>query len=356
MIGGIPFEKIRTWLAKNAWASPVFVIVLAIVSLGFRLAIAPLIQAPGLVSVLPLIVIIAYLAGPRWAYAALALNALLVWFFILPPAFTFVIPRKADLTDLALFAISGIAVIEFVRFLDRALKSAQAERQRAAALAAERQILMDELAHRTSNNFQMVSGMLLLARKAMTDPAAKRALTEASERVAAMGVVQRHLSQATGDGIELNGFLPLLCADLQKALGTKVVYAGQDLGAVSTRIISSLALVVQEFAANAVEHGSRPGFPVSVSVTLAKSGAGRGTIFVEDDGKGIFPGFDPAASGSLGLTLVQSFVQSIAGSLDIRNRPDGDGVVALVEFPLADLQALEPPLMENERLAAMHLA
>jgi two-component system, sensor histidine kinase PdtaS len=330
---GIPFEEARKWFASKPWASFVFVAALSILAVSLRAAIGPWIHGAEFVSFLPVVAAIAYLTGPNWAYFGLSLITALVW-GLLSSKLSLRLGVWGDPADLAIFVITGIAVIEFVRLLDRALDSLQKERRRAMRLAEQRQALINELAHRTSNNLQMVSAMLQLARRTMADPAAQRALTEASERIRAMAMVQRHLSQDKGAGIELGDFLPSLCADLQTALGVPIASSIERLPPLSSKVISALALAVQEFAANAVEHGSRPEAQMALTVRIEKSGRDHGILIVDDNGRGLPADFDLAAVKSLGLVLVRAFVQDLSGSFDIRNRPNGSGVVASVRFPL----------------------
>ncbi len=208
---------------------------------------------------MPFIVIIAYLTGPKCAYLSLGLIAVLVGGFALSSKLNLLAVARRDPADLALFAVAGVAVIEFVWLLDRALTNLKKERRTALAAVEQCQALMDELAHRTSNNFQMVSAMLHVANRTMTDPSAQRALAEASDRIRAMAMVQRHLSQDAGSGIDVSAFLPTLCADLEKALGVPIACSTQSLPPLSSKVISALALAVQELTANAVEHGAEAG-------------------------------------------------------------------------------------------------
>jgi two-component sensor histidine kinase len=332
--GDIPFEEAREWFSTKPLASCAFVAALSIIAVGLRVAISPWIEAAGFVSFLPFIVIIAYLTGPKWAYFGLGLIAVLVWGFALSPKLNLLAGARRDPADLALFAVAGVAVIEFVWLLERALTNLKKERRRALAAVEQRQALMDELAHRTSNNFQMVSAMLQLAKRTMTDPAAQKALAEASDRIHAMATVQRHLSRDGGSGIEVNAFLPTLCADLEKALSVPIACSTGSLPPLSSKAISALALAVQELTANAVEHGAEAGALTNLTVRLAKDGDDHGTLVVEDDGRGLPPDFDLATVRSLGLTLARSFVQDIQGDFDIRNRLGGGGVVATIRFPL----------------------
>jgi two-component sensor histidine kinase len=334
LLSDIPLEKTRDWFSARPLVACAFVVALSMTAVGLRVTISPWIEAAGFVSFLPFIVIIAYLLGPKWAYFGLALIAVLVWGFAFSAKLSLLAGAHRDPVDLVLFAVASVAAIEFVWLLDRALVNLKKERRRALAAVEQRQALMDELAHRTSNNFQMVSAMLQLAKRTMTDPVAQRALAEASDRIRAMATVQRHLSRDTGSGIEVSAFLPTLCADLEKALGLPIACSSEGLPPLPSRTISSLALAVQELSANAVEHGLEAGAPMTLTVRLAKDSADHGSLVVEDDGRGLPDDFDLATVRSLGLTLVRSFVQDMQGHFDIRNRSGDRGVVATIRFPL----------------------
>lgn len=335
-------ERIGNRFAADGAASLLLLAALSLFAAGLDIAIFLRVETAGFVGFLPIVMITAYLAGPNYGYCGLAVDALLVGYFVALRGFIFPGAPISAVSTLALFIVSGIATIEFMRLLDRAINSLEKEGRRAAALAEQRQILITELAHRTSNNFQLVAAMLTLARRGMTDRTAQTALTEASDRVFAMSIVQRRLLQKPESGVELDAFLRIFCADLAKALGVPIAYRGERLQAVESQTLSSLALIVQEFASNAVKHGAQAGAPVTLMVRIEKRQFARAAVIVEDDGKGLPPDFRPGQS--IGLTLVRSFAQSIAGSFDIQNQPNGSGVIATVEFPLPDSAPLIPPI------------
>lgn len=353
----IPFEKTREWFSIRPLSCCAFVAATSMGAVGLRVAISPWIEAAGFVSFLPFIVIIAYLLGPKWAYSSLALTAVLVWGFAFSSRLTVMAGARREPADLMLFAAAGVAVIEFVWLLDRALCSLKNERRSALEALQQREALMEELSHRTSNNFQMVSAMLRLAKRTMNEPAAQRALAEASDRIGAMATVQRHLSQDVGNGIAMSAFLPTLCADLEKALGIPIACSCDELPPLPSRTISSLALAVQELTANAAEHGLRTDAPMTLTVRLAKAGPSYATLVVEDDGRGLPSDFDLTTARSLGLTLVRSFVRDIRGDFDVRNRSSDSGVVATINFPVhtAFLSGVSPVSIQAEPLRGQQL-
>jgi signal transduction histidine kinase len=62
-------------------------------------------------------------------------------------------------------------------------------------------------------------------------------------------------------------------------------------------------------------------------------------VRVRDDGRGLPPGFDPAASTGLGLQIVRTLVDSeLGGTLSLRPEPGG-GTRASLRLPLHDTGA-----------------
>ena len=77
-----------------------------------------------------------------------------------------------------------------------------------------------ELQHRISNNLQLVAALLNLDIARVTDQSAKKALTEATTRLAMIGKLHRQLYDPEGADIDFGVFLKTLCDDIIKAWGT----------------------------------------------------------------------------------------------------------------------------------------
>jgi two-component sensor histidine kinase len=79
---------------------------------------------------------------------------------------------------------------------------------------------------------------------------------------------------------------------------------------------------------NAAKHGAR-----NVAVSLAVDSAGKNTLSVSDDGKGLLANFDPFASAGLGMKVISSLVSRLKGKLSF-NAPKegGPGVQFTVLF------------------------
>ena len=92
---------------------------------------------------------------------------------------------------------------------------------------------------------------------------------------------------------------------------------------------TSCALIVNELIQNAVDHGLEHRSEGHVVVRLLQTDDSM-SIEIEDDGKGLPEGFDPARGG-LGLQIIRTLVRD-----DLKGQfllEDGDGVRAVVSFP-----------------------
>lgn len=76
---------------------------------------------------------------------------------------------------------------------DDALAEVHASRDRYAALAAEREVLLREVNHRVGNSLQIIASLLHLQANSTTQEDVKAALTNAMGRVAAVAQVHRRL-------------------------------------------------------------------------------------------------------------------------------------------------------------------
>jgi two-component system, NarL family, sensor histidine kinase UhpB len=103
--------------------------------------------------------------------------------------------------------------------------------------------------------------------------------------------------------------------------------------------------LVQESVANAVRHGS----PTCIDVTVeaAPQSAGRAIfIRVTDDGGGLKANVRPGGPGGshghgYGIIGMGERVVSLGGSLEVKNRPDGSGVVVEARLPAPDCVGAE---------------
>ena len=167
----------------------------------------------------PAVILTSFFAGVWPALLVTALSSLAAWYFFLPPAGSFNIDFSQAFAVTFFTLIAGL-MIALMHSLNVAIDRLRAEREKANTLAQQRETMFAELQHRISNNLQLVAALLNLDIARVTDQSAKKALTEATTRLAMIGKLHRQLYDPEGADIDFGVFLKTLCADIIKAWGT----------------------------------------------------------------------------------------------------------------------------------------
>lgn len=268
----------------------------------------------------PAVILTTFFAGLWPGILVAVLSTLAAWYFFVPPdGFALDGPSALALGFFILIVAIDIAIIHVMNIaLSRVRQErARAKRaeQEASELAAHRAILFAELQHRVSNNIQIVSALLALQKADVKDETARRALTEASNRLATIGKIQRRLHDPENAQGNFAGFLSELVEDVVLAsapAGIRVAVDTTPMPLPTDKVIPA-ALVVAELVSNCLEHAfiGRPEGAIRVEARMEQGN--RVELSVSDNGTGLPPGFDAAKVPSLGLRLVRLLTQQLGG-------------------------------------------
>ena len=172
---------------------------------------------------------------------------------------------------------------------DDAEDEVRASRDRYAALAAEREVLLREVNHRVGNSLQIIASLLHLQANSSPEEGVKTALTNAMGRVAAVAQVHRRLYTSHDlKSVLLNQYLEALLEDLRRsAEGNRM--SRLDLKAEPVEIdpdrAVAIGIIVNELVMNAVKY-AYPDGPGPIHVELAIHG-GDIELSITDDGVGL---------------------------------------------------------------------
>jgi two-component sensor histidine kinase len=286
------------------------------------------------VSFFPAVIVASFLfgVGPG-SYAAILCGAA-AWYFFIPPIYTFGIHPGVVI---AMLFYAGVVIVDIalIHWMQRANYNLAVERERSRALATNHELMFRELQHRVSNNLQVVAALLSLQRRAIADEGARKALDEASRRLALVGKISRNLYDPTGQGQTIRAFLEMLGAELLEASGRSdialVVDAPGDL-LLEPDVTVPLALIYAEAVSNALEHGFARRRSGNIAVVLIAGADGALTLTVADDGPGVPQGFDPVLGSSLGLKIATTLAGQLGGRFVMENGPSGGGM-AILDIP-----------------------
>ena len=131
-----------------------------------------------------------------------------------------------------------------------------------------------------------------------------------------------------------------VCDRILRMVGDVAAASGQvtarrvgSFGLVGAGSATSLALIVTELCQNAIEHGlaTESG---TVEVIPLRDGAML-QVDVQDDGRGLPDGFSLVGATSLGLSIVQTLVSDLDGTVDFQSLAPEPGSRVRLRIPLA---------------------
>jgi len=288
------------------------------------------------VSFSPAVILSAFLFGTGPGIVASILCWIFAWYCFIPPVFAVKMSPEVGLA-LAFYMLIVTVDIMPIRWLQRANHRLAVERERSRQLADRSELLFRELQHRVSNNLQVVSGILTLQMRGVSDSQARNALDEASRRLGLIGRIQRQLYDPKGEQLALRAFLEHLAADIVDAGGKPGIglTVEADEIALEPDAAVSVALIIAEAVANAVEHGFAARDSGEILIRAKYMPNGQIELLVIDDGAGLPVDFDLGSANSLGLQLARMLARQLGGEFSLA----GDGrTVARLTMARGSLQ------------------
>src|SRR6202021_1262514 len=159
---------------------------------------------------------------------------------------------------------------------DDAEAEVHASRDRYAALAAEREVLLREVNHRVGNSLQIIASLLHLQANSTTQDDVKAALTNAMGRVAAVAQVHRRLYTSHDlKSVLLNQYLEALLEDLRRSAEgnrmSRLTLKAESIEIDPDRAVA-IGIIVNELVMNAVKY-AYPDGAGPIHIDLAGSGS-----------------------------------------------------------------------------------
>ncbi len=246
--------------------------------------------------------------------------------------------RQDDWSPLSVFAAQVSAAIQKIRLI-------QSEQERVAELERtnlEKEALLKEIHHRVKNNLQIISSLLNLQSQQVQDDKVEEIFRESQNRIRSMALIHEKLYRS--DNLarvkfdeyihDLGMFLVRAYNDPDRQIRLEVRADHVDFD-LDTAIPCSL--IVNELVSNSLKHGFPPALCSGIDmdrricVELAWQSDRKIHLVVEDNGVGYPTHMDFQRTGSLGLQLVHSLAQQLAGEIEFSNR---GGARAEIAFPV----------------------
>jgi PAS domain S-box-containing protein len=214
------------------------------------------------------------------------------------------------------------------------------ERKRAEELMrtslAEKEMLLREIHHRVKNNMQVISSIVSLQKSSFRDETDRRMVGDTQARIRSMAQLHELLYGSKDlSSIDPAEYLRSIAGEISLSYGKSRIRVEAQSDAMPIDEAMPFGLVATELLTNAVKYAYPPDEMGDILVSYTRTDAER-RLEVRDFGAGLPPEIDPAASASLGFTLVRSLVEQIGGRLSIAEaRPNArlPGLRVVLAFP-----------------------
>jgi len=186
----------------------------------------------------------------------------------------------------------------------------------------EREVLLQEIHHRVKNNLQIISSLMSLQLRQISDRATREALQEGQARVQAISLIHEMLYQSRDyANVPFSEYARKLAANVFSMVGVAADYIALDLAIDDVALAVDKAipcgLILNELITNALKHAFPNGRHGTIRVALARTGNGKLQLSVEDDGVGMPAGFDIHQTHSLGVHLVATLAEQLGAELEM---------------------------------------
>ncbi|MUG98175.1 PAS domain S-box protein [Scytonema sp. UIC 10036] len=197
----------------------------------------------------------------------------------------------------------------------------QAEAQLQASLR-EKEVLLKEIHHRVKNNLQIVYSLLRLQRRKLKDQLAANALLESQSRIEAIALIHEKLYQSEDlSRINLAEYIPSLITNLVSTFNVDRIQIDLRIeiepALVNIDKAIRCGLIINELLSNSLKYAFSASTLCNpcIYVKFTKVEKSTFSLIVGDNGVGIPHHVDLLHLETLGLQLVQGFVQQLKGTL-----------------------------------------
>ncbi|TFI58018.1 hypothetical protein E2493_12555 [Sphingomonas parva] len=297
---------------------------------GLRLMATPWLggNAPFSLATLAM-VLSALLAGWRSGVLSLLMGLGLIWYFVLPHENSLLASNGRTTFTIAVALFAQAFILAAIALYQREVRAGEIDRARRINFLGH---ALREMDHRTKNNFQIVTSLLVLQAGRSAHLEVQVALKEAAERLKAVAAVYDALAPSSQGlaAVRLQDQLQEIADQMRRGILPEGIRLETELDAmlVPHETAVSIGIIVNELVTNACKHAF-PSGTGTITIRARKTDGGA-RIEVADDGSGFTPG---AKKGGLGTRLVAAFARRMDATADVRSLA-GAGTTHIITVPL----------------------
>jgi two-component sensor histidine kinase len=197
----------------------------------------------------------------------------------------------------------------------------------------EKDIQLQELQHRVKNNLQMITALIRIEARGISDRTTGEGFDRLAGRIEALGLLYRALGLSTAGSIDLGIYLSEIATAVMRAHALEGIHLDLqvDTWLVSLNVAMPAGLVVNELLTNALKHAFRGREHGVISLHCTTDASGGCRVMVSDNGLGLPEGYAWPKPGKLSALIVRSLLQNAAAQMDVKSSP-GQGMRVEIVF------------------------
>jgi PAS domain S-box-containing protein len=264
-------------------------------------------------------------------------------------------PRYEPNGSFAGFIGSCIDITEQRRSQEALLINAElaATLREQAAVAREREVLLREVHHRVKNDLQLISSILCMQARRISDPPAVAALEDCESRVRTVAVIHELMYRSDKPSrVQMARTIRELARGMfevgdhgGRPIGLQLDVEGDQTLDVERAI--PCALILNELITNAFKHAFPAGRTGTISVSLREPKPGHVVLAVADDGVGMPANLTLEGGSSLGWCLIEALAAQVAATIRV-DRSRGTNVEIAFDVSERRARPSATPPNQNE--------
>ena len=202
----------------------------------------------------------------------------------------------------------------------------------------EKEVLLQEVYHRTKNNMQIIASLLNIQTTFLEDEKINEVLQNMISRITAMSLVHEKLYESRDLAmVDFREYLDGLITEIKQAFvfeETSVRIKLKTEPGIFLKLVYLVpcGLAVNELIVNAFKYAFPAGRSGTIWIALSKQNNGGLLLSVKDDGIGLPEDFDFRNEGMIGFHVIVSLIEEqLGGSLSIES--DENGTMCKMQLP-----------------------
>jgi PAS domain S-box-containing protein len=186
----------------------------------------------------------------------------------------------------------------------------------------EKEVLLQEIHHRVKNNMQIISSLLNLQSRNISDENVREMFKMSRDRIKSMALIHEKLYQSENlSKINFAQYVQSLTLHLRHTYNTNVDRIKLDTMVKDVFLDINKAipcgLIVNELVSNSLKHAFPDNKKCNIQIHLHTGNNGDIRLLVSDDGIGFAKDVNIQKPDSLGLQLVNDLVEQLEGTLKL---------------------------------------